>query len=453
MERDMSSPHLGSHAVVIGAGMGGLAAAAAISEYFGQVTVLDRDALRSRPGDRAGTPQARHLHVLLAGGLRALCELLAGFEDDLVKAGAVPLRAGLDIRTERPGFDPFPKRDLSMRLYAMSRPLLEFTVRERIRTIPNVAIQAQARVTEIVPSQDLSAVTGVRYSDEHGKEHLLPADLVIDSSGRGVPTLELLAANGRQPPKETRVGVNIGYTTARYRIPTSQTRDWKAVLHLPSAPGTSRGSLLYPLEGNEWILALGGRGDEKPPGDEAGLLQWARQLRMPTIYDAIAGAERVGEVLRYGFPESIRREFSAPESESFPIGLLPFADAICIFNPVYGQGMSVAAQEAILLKHLLADPLRSSSGLALAFFKGIEPILEAPWAMSVLPDFVFAETTGERPADLMQTFKFGAAITRLAARDADVHKLMAEVGNLVKPRSAYREPEMLKRVLAEMSAA
>ena len=449
----MSSSPVGSHAVVIGAGMGGLAAAAAVADHFDRVTVLDRDSLPAAPSHRSGTPQSRHLHVLLAGGLQALCELFPGFEDDLLAAGAVPLRGGIDIRTERPGFDPFPARDLSIRVYAMSRPLLEFTVRERLGQARNVEVRSQVRVTEIVPSADGSRATGVRFVEEDGTAGLSTSDLVIDASGRGAPTIALLEATGRQAPEETQIGVNVGYTTARYRIPTNLNDTWKAVLHLPQAPATSRGSLLYPMEGDQWILALGGRGDETPPGDEAGFLNWARLLRTPTIFDAISTAERIGDLVRYSFPKSVRRHFA--RIPSFPSGLLPLGDAICVFNPIYGQGMTVAAQEAVLLRRLLGENSEAtgpSPRLAADFFAGVESILETPWAMSAVPDLVFPSATGDRPTDFAQTLQFGAAVTRLAAREPDVHKIMVEVANLLRPRSAYREPDLMKRVLAEMTA-
>ena len=450
----MTSSPLGSHAVVIGAGMGGLAAAAALSGHFERVTVLDRDSLPQAPSHRSGTPQSRHLHVLLAGGLQAFCELLPGFEDDLVRAGAIPLRGGLDVRTERPGFDPFPARDVNIRLYAISRPLLEFTVRERLREKKNVEIRSSVRVIEIVPSADASRATGIRFVDEGGEAGLLNSDLVIDSSGRGMPTIAFLQTTGRKEPQETQIGVNVGYTTARYRIPRDRSSTWKAVLHIGEAPATSRGALLYPMEEDQWILALGGRGDEKPPGDEAGFLNWARLLRTPTIFDAISGAERIGELVRYSFPKSVRRHFA--RLPTFPSGLLPLGDAICVFNPIYGQGMSVAAQEAVLLRRLLGQSSTAadlSAQLAADFFTEVETILETPWAMAALPDLVYPSATGDRPKDFAQTLQFGAAVTRLAAREPDVHKVMLEVANLLRPRSAYREPDLMRRVLAEMPAS
>jgi 2-polyprenyl-6-methoxyphenol hydroxylase-like FAD-dependent oxidoreductase len=108
----VASTLIGKQAVVIGASMGGLAAAGALADCFEQVLVLERDALPSEPAYRAGTPQAQHVHALLLSGQRALGELFPGFEQDLARAGAVPLRVGLDIRMERPGYDPFPQRDL-----------------------------------------------------------------------------------------------------------------------------------------------------------------------------------------------------------------------------------------------------------------------------------------------------------------------------------------------------
>jgi len=448
----MASTMTGSHAVVIGAGMGGLTAAAAAARHFEHVTVLERDALPAQAEPRPGTPQARHAHALLAGGLQALNTLLPGFEDDLWRAGAVPMSSGLDTRMERPGFDPFPSRDLDIRAYAMSRPLLEFVVRQRVQGIANVQIRSGCRVLGVLANVQGHEVTGVRCETEGGGVHDLSADLVIDASGRGAPTLELLTSTGHGEPPQTDIGVDIGYATAVFHTPADATNGWKSVVHIPAAPHCSRGGFVFPIEGNRWIVSLGGRGKDKPPGDAAGFLEFARSLRTPTIYDAISPAATVGEPVRYAFAKSRRRHFE--RLDSFPRGLLPIADAVCVFNPVYGQGMSVAAQEAVLLGRLLeacgqdGDAL---STLAARFFEQIESILETPWASAALPDFVFSDTTGTRPADLEQTLRFGSALMRLAAREADVHKLVTEVGNLLKPRSAYREPAFRQRVADEMA--
>jgi 2-polyprenyl-6-methoxyphenol hydroxylase-like FAD-dependent oxidoreductase len=178
-----------------------------------------------------------------------------------------------------------------------------------------------------------------------------------------------------------------------------------------------------------------------------------KELRTPTIHDAIKHAKRLGDVARFGFPASVRRHFE--RLEGFPRGLLAVGDAFCRFNPVYGQGMTVAAQEASVLGRLLAaraaapDPL---AGLAQEFFAEAQALLETPWAVATF-DFIFPQTSGERPADFESTLKFGLALTRLAARDPAVHKLTAEVQSLLKPRSVYRDPALLQRVLAVMAEA
>ena len=221
----------------------------------------------------------------------------------------------------------------------------------------------------------------------------------------------------------------------------------------PQAPQSSRGCLMLPIEGNRWMATIGGRHGEVPTGDLESFLTYAKELRTPTVYNAIRHAERQDRVARYGFPESVWRHFE--RLDSFPRGLLPIGDAICCFNPLYGQGMSVAALEACLLKRLLerseesGDPIAK---LAPTFFEEMQTLLETPWSVAVL-DFAFPETRGQRPADFEMTLKFGAALTRLAAEDPAVHKLTLEVQHLMKPRSVYRDPELVKRVFAKMAEA
>src|ERR1700739_652829 len=143
---------IGKQAVVIGAGMGGLAAAGALVDYLGRVGVFERDTLPFEPAYRAGTPQARHVHALLLSGQRALSELFPGFEQDLAREGAVPLRAGLDVRMERPGYDPFPQRDLGWLSYAVSRPTIERALRRRVESRANITVRQRCRVKEVLAS-------------------------------------------------------------------------------------------------------------------------------------------------------------------------------------------------------------------------------------------------------------------------------------------------------------
>jgi 2-polyprenyl-6-methoxyphenol hydroxylase-like FAD-dependent oxidoreductase len=448
----MASTLIGKQAVVIGAGMGGLTAAGALADRFDHVVVLERDTLPPEPTFRTGTPQARHVHGLLLSGQRALSELFPGFEQDLARAGAVPLRAGLDVRVERPGYDPFPKRDLGWSGYAASRPTIERAVRRRVESRANTTLRQGCRVQEVLASPDGGVVTGVRCENDSGTNETIAADLVVDASGRGAPTLALLQSIGRPAPEETTIGIDLGYATCIFAIPDDASTDWKGVMTFGKAPQNSRGGLMLPLEGNRWMATIGGRHGDVPPGDAEGFLIYAKALRTPTIYNAISHAKRLDGVARYGFPDSVWRHFE--RLEVFPRGLLPIGDAICRFNPVYGQGMSVAALEACLLKRLLErgednDPI---AGLASIFFAEMQTLIETPWSVATL-DFAFPETRGQRPADFETTIKFGTALTRLAAEDPEVHRLTVEVQHLLKPRTVYRDPNLMQRVLAKMAEA
>src|SRR6476620_2416608 len=447
----MASTRIGKQAVVIGAGMAGLTAAGALADRFDQVVVLERDTLPSDPAYRAGTPQARHVHALLLSGQRALSELLPGFEQDLARAGAVPLRAGLDVRMERPGYDPFPQRDLGWFSYAVSRPTIERAVRRRVESRANITLRQRCRVQEVLASPNGEAVTGVRYENGKGASETIAADLVVDASGRGAPTLALLQSIGRPLPEETTIGIDLSYSTCAFAVPDDAPTEWKGVITFAQAPHNRRGGISFPLEGDRWMATLGGRLGEVPPGEAEGFLTYAQSLRTPTIYNAIKHARRLDGVARYGFPESVRRHFE--RLDGFPRGLLPIGDAICRFNPVYGQGMSVAALEACLLKRLLERPGEDGdpiAELAPTCFAEMQALIETPWSVAML-DFAFPHTRGQRPADFETTLKFAIALTRLAAEDPAVHRLTLEVQHLLKPRSVYRDPVLMQRVLAKMA--
>src|SRR5262249_40673137 len=272
-----------SRAMVIGAGMAGLAAAGALAGHFGQVVVLERDALPAAPISRPGTPQSRHLHGLLAGGLRALDELFPGFEQDLARAGAVPMRAGFDFRYERPAQEPAPKRDFGWVTYSMSRPLIESVLRRRVAALPNVALRDGRRVQDIVATSD-GRVRAVRVAVAGGGEGMIAADLVVDASGRGALSLDLLESMGFPAPEETVVGIGIGYATTFVVLPDGILPDCKGVVCFGQPPESSRAGIILPIEGGRSIVTLGGRGDDWPPGDWPGFLGFAERLSTPTVH-------------------------------------------------------------------------------------------------------------------------------------------------------------------------
>jgi len=444
---------VGKQAVVIGAGVAGLSTARALADYFELVVVLERDTLPVDPIHRVGTPQAQHVHGLLASGLNALRALFPNFERDLIQAGAVPLKAGLDVRVERPEFNPFPQRDLGWIGYSMSRPLLEHTVRRQLNGYRNIIVRQQCRAENVLVTSDGGRVQAVQCESRDRTSEVLNADMVIDASGRGSLTLALLKSTGRPRPEETVIGIDCHYTTALIAIPPTAPSDWKGVFTFPEAPASTCGALMLPIENDTWIATLGGRHGVSASGEWDGFLRFAKQLRTSTVYDAIKHSTPPERLPQFGFPESVWRHFE--RLPDLPIGLLPVGDAVCRFNPVYGQGMSVAVQEASVLHRLLGerralgDPL---VGLSAAFFQEAVPLIEAPWAIAAGLDFIYPQTRGDRPPNIEAAHKFGRALNHIAARDPAVHKLTVEVQHLLKPRSILRTPELVERVQAEMAA-
>jgi 2-polyprenyl-6-methoxyphenol hydroxylase-like FAD-dependent oxidoreductase len=447
----MAGQKLGKQAIIIGAGMAGLAAAGAVADYFERVILLERDRLPDQAVPRSGAPQSRHLHVLLPGGRQALTDLFPHFEKDLLDAGAVALRMASEARAEIPGLGPLPTRDFGWFLYCASRPLIELVTRRQAERLSNLEVRAECRVLDISTASDSAMVTGVRYESADGRQETLAADLVVDASGRGTPTLALLRSSGHPAPDEITIGIDLHYTTTSFAIPKDAPTDWRVVATYPRAPERSRGGYMLPIEGNRWMLTLSGQVGEQPPAEQSGFMEYARQLETQTIYNAIKHAERLGGFERYAYPENVWRRFD--RLSAFPDRLIPIGDSICRFNPIYGHGMSVAAQEARLLSQLLkiratgTDPL---AGLPRAFFSESLPLIEAPWGMSAIPDLVYPGTRGERPADFENRLKYNRALIRTAIRDAAVQRLLAEVQQLLKPPSVLQDPAIDQLVQAEL---
>jgi hypothetical protein len=205
--------------------------------------------------------------------------------------------------------------------------------------------------------------------------------------------------------------------------------------------------MLFMRELGLWDVLLASRGDDLVPLDEPAFLDWARSLNTPTLYDAVRRGRRESEVTRFGFAESRRRHFA--RIRDFPAGLLPLGDAICQFNPIHNQGMTVAAQQALLLRSLLDGPTGADGSLTelgMTFLAGSDELVDTPWSLSEALDLVYPQTRGTRPADLQQRLKYQAGLNSLAAHDVAVQKLLVEVTHLLKPDSALHTPELKRRV-------
>jgi hypothetical protein len=278
----------------------------------------------------------------------------------------------------------------------------------------------------------------------------LPADLVVDASGRGQLTVSYLKATGR-PFQQTEIDIDIGYSTAVLDIPDDVSRDWKAAVTHNKAPYLSRRAVLLPIEGNRWLMTALGYRDDHPPAEWSEILSFLQHLTTRTIYNAVSKLRPKDKVARFGLPASVWRHFE--RVPDFTDNLLPIGDAIARFNPAYGQAMTVAAKEAVLLRRVVAahasapDPF---AGLSRAFLSEVGSFIETPWTMAAIPDLAFPDVRGERPPDLNRSLEFQHALMRLAVREREVQKLRSEVWHMLKPPSALRAPEVAGRVEAEM---
>lgn len=443
------SGSLGRRAVVVGAGIGGLAMAGALAKYFERVEIFERDSLFPSGGSRSGTPQDRHPHGLLAGGLRALGEIFPGFESDLARAGAVPVQVAQEVQYERPDVGVLPKRDFGLLLLCASRPLIELVLRRRVEAIANIVLRPKCRMTGIVPTTSGDAVDGIRFDAGSGRSEILAADLVVDASGRGALTSTLFDALGWERPAETEVGVDLSYATVVVAIPPNAPSDWKLVLTQPDPPFLALHAVLVPIEGDRWIIAIADHHAVARPETWDAFLEASRSLITPTVYNALRYAQPPDGIRHYRFPVSIWKHFEL--LPSLPRGVLPVADAFCRFNPIHGQGMSSAAKQALLLQDVLgravaaADPI---AALQAGFMAEVASVLETPWNMSTSADLAFPMTRGIRPENFEEAQQFEAALFRAAVADPDVHRAMMEVAQLLQPQSRLKEPQIMRRIEA-----
>jgi 2-polyprenyl-6-methoxyphenol hydroxylase-like FAD-dependent oxidoreductase len=437
---------VGKTAIVVGAGMAGLSAAAALADRFAEVLVLDRDTLPEDASWRMGAGQGAHLHQLLKAGEQSLEKLLPGITKDFYTAGAVDMLVGRDVKV----FDFggwMDECDAGFSVTSLSRPVYEGVLRKRVAALPGVTIRHETDVARLAVENGVC--TGVELSD--GAK--LSANLVVDASGMNGPMMAQLVEDGHAAFETEHVKINVAYTTARFRKPDKYKGEQTGYFFLPAPPGKAFGFIL-PIENDEWIISLGTRGSDTPPRDVEGLKAHAAKLPDTQVSERLKDAVAVSEVKTFRKPTATRRKIW--EAAKWPDNLLPFGDTLSSVNPTYGQGMTVAAVEAEALAGMLDARGASGAGLAgLAkeYLTAAADISGRAWSLSVNSDYVYPETEGERPATYAMNRALASTLRKLADEDLEFRVARYRLVHMVDPASALREGPLALRFFTALQGS
>jgi 2-polyprenyl-6-methoxyphenol hydroxylase-like FAD-dependent oxidoreductase len=432
----------GRHAVVIGAGLAGLTSTATLAKHFDAVTVVERDDLPQAPAFRKGVPQSRHLHALMGGGQRALEELLPGFTDDLYAAGAVPLRTPFDHLWLSPAgwCYRFPPTHV---VPSASREQVEWVVRDRVSRLSGVRFRDRAEAIDI--KADAGAITAVRVrSRDNGAVEEIEADLVVDAAGRGSKSVQWLESLGYGTPERTAIDSRAGYSSRYYAVPEDFGDEWRIISIQPLPPRTLRGGALVPVEGGRWLVSLYGYLDDHPPTDDEGFLAFAAGLRHPVLYETIRAAKPLGPV--HGYLRMANERIHYESLTRWPDRLLVLGDATCAVNPVYAQGMSMAAMTAVTLGRRLAERDGDVSDCG-ALQKEVAAGNERAWQTAVGADLGYlTPADAEVDEETRRGGEYMGRLLELAMVDPVVNKTFFDVMMMLDEPGALSGPEIAARI-------
>ncbi|WP_189818363.1 FAD-dependent oxidoreductase [Streptomyces olivaceoviridis] len=433
----MQSDSSVGHAVVIGGSVAGLLAARALSSSYTHVTVFERDTFPAQTVSRRGVPQGRQVHALLTRGAVGLDGLFPGFIDAMTAAGVPSGDAQADFTWSLDGHRMAAAAS-GLRGFGVSRPRIEEMIRERVRALPNVSLVEGTQVDGLVRVGD--RVAGVRVRGLSGAEETVPAELVVDAAGRGSRALPWLREFGYPVPEQTAVRTNVVYVTRHYKQEPGLL-DGRLGATVVPFPGQPRAAVVVRQEADRIAVLLAGLLGEEPPTDDAGMIEFASALAGQDAAEVLRSATPVDEPVKMRYPESTLNHFDKLDRHLG--GFLVVGDALCSFNPIYGQGMTVAVMEAELLQSLLAEHGRQD--LAPRFFAAAATLLAEPWSLAAGGDLRFPEVEGERgPQDeevngYLDQFRASAAI------DPVLGTAFLKAANMMAPVTSLLSPELMER--------
>ncbi|MEZ4379713.1 MAG: hypothetical protein R3A79_00075 [Nannocystaceae bacterium] len=443
-----SGPFLGKRAIVIGGSVTGLLAARVLADFFEKVVIVERDYLYDRPIGRKGVPQARHSHILLAAGASVIGELLPEILDDMQAAGAIPVDASKDLRWFHYGVWK-ARKDSGITLYLTNRMVLETAIRAQVRRWTNIEILDERDIINLEVNRSGERVVGVRC-EHKGEPTLLEADLVIDASGRGSRSPRWLSDAGFSRVEETEVRMSIGYASRVYRMPRSFPVERLPLAVFPKPPESRRMGILFTIDEKILMVTLGGWCRDYPPTQHEGFVEFARSLPVDDFQALLDEAKPAPAIHPHLVPSNLRRRYE--RMRRFPDGYVVLGDALCSFNPIYGQGMSAAALEVKALQSWLERARARGHGVyargaGRQLQRRVAREIRLPWLLATTEDFRFPETTGRRPFGLAFLQWYIGHILELSATHPEILRRFMLVMNLLSGPLVLLTPSIILTVL------
>ncbi|WP_328519730.1 NAD(P)/FAD-dependent oxidoreductase [Kribbella sp. NBC_00359] len=431
-----------------------------LTEHFARVIIVERDELSGEwAGDpeadprerevRRGVPQGRHAHGLLAAGLNVVEQLFPRAAAELVAAG-VP--SGDVLGNVRFCANGYRLRQVpsGMTALSFSRPYLENYLRAKVFALPGVEVWSGTDIVDLAADEGGARVTGAAVQRrDGGAVQTIAADLVVDATGRGSRAPRWLADLGYERPREERLYVDLAYVSRHYKVDPASLDGDIAIIIGPSAAAPRGGAVMLQEAGRAVITLFGILGDHAPV-DDAGYRAYAGRLPLPYVADIIEASVPLDDPVKFRYPGSVRHRYD--RLRRFPKGFVVLGDAMCSFNPMYGQGMSVAAVEALRLGDALARD--GGAGFdALRFFRTVRPVVDIPWQIATGGDAALPGVDGPRDARTRMVNRYLDRLYASAAHDEVVSLAFSRVTNLLDPPTALLRPAIAARVLGRRGQA
>ncbi|MCJ1681381.1 pyridine nucleotide-disulfide oxidoreductase [Streptomyces sp. APSN-46.1] len=426
----MTQPSPPPHAVVIGGSMAGLLAAAVLAEHM-TVTIIDADVLPDSPAVRRGLPQARHVHLLWSGGARAIEEILPGITGAWTAAGALRRSLPTDLVTlTAQGW--LPRYEEMQFTVSCSRDLLDSVVRARVTALPGVSTLQRSRVRALEGTA--ARVTGVRV-DTPGEEGLLvTADLVVDASGRGSRARTWLQELGAGGIRRAEVDSGLVYATRIFEAPAGAHAAGFPIVNVQAdarVPVPGRTATLVPIENGQWQATLSGTRGGQPTADPDAFIPFAKGLRSPMVGELLEGRKPLTDVAVTQGTANRRLYF---EKADLPDGFFAVGDSVATFNPLYGQGMTVAAQGLLAVRALLRAKGIDRPSFGREAQRALAPQVATAWELATSQDIRYPGATGVKPKPGAGVL--GAYVTRLMAGATTEQALTAALLKVMTMNSA-----------------